>query len=64
MKQKGLANMDRHEEDKKFLNSLYDAYEKMTTESIFCDWTVIDGEKPIKEISKELVEIINKKFGI
>jgi len=64
MKQKGLANMDRHEEDKKFLNSLYDAYGKMTTESAFCDWTVIDGEKPVEEVSKDIIEVLNNKFGI
>jgi len=64
LKQKGIENMDRHEADKKFLNSLYETYEKMSSENAFCEWTVINGEKPIEEISKEIAEIINKKFGI
>lgn len=63
-KQKGIENMDRHEENKEFLKSLYSAYEKMSQENIFCDWTVIDGEKPIEEVSKDILEVINKKFGI
>jgi dTMP kinase len=64
LKQKGIENMDRHEEDKKFLKSLYETYEKMSRENIFCDWTVIDGEKPIEEVSKDILEVINKKLGI
>jgi dTMP kinase len=62
--QKGIENMDRHEENKEFLKSLYDAYEKMSRENVFCDWTIIDGEKPIEEVSKDILEVINKKLGI
>jgi dTMP kinase len=64
MKQKGIENMDRHEENKKFLSSLYETYEKMSSENVFCEWTVIDGEKSIEEVSKNILEVINKKFGI
>lgn len=64
MKQKGIENMDRHEEDKKFLNSLYETYEKMSTDNAFCEWTTIDGERPIEEVFEEIKEILSKKFGI
>ena len=64
LKQKGIENMDRHEADKNFLNSLYETYNKMSNENAFCEWTVIDGERPIEEISNEIAEIVNKKFGI
>jgi dTMP kinase len=64
MEQKGIENMDRHEENKKFLNSLYETYNKMSSENAFCEWTVIDGEKAIEEVSKDILGVINKKFGI
>ncbi len=64
MKQKGIENMDRHEADKKFLNSLYETYEKMSHENVFCEWTVIDGEKAPEEVFKDILEVINKKLGI
>ncbi len=63
MEQKGAA-MDRHEENKKFLNSLYETYNKMADESIFCDWTVIDGEKSIEEVHQDIIRAINNKLGI
>jgi dTMP kinase len=62
--QKGIENMDRHEADKEFLNKLYETYEKMAQENVFCEWTVIDGEKPATEVSKDILEVINKKLGI
>jgi len=64
VKQKGLVDMDRHETDKIFLNNLYDGYEKMSKENVFCDWTIIDGEKPAEEVFKDILEVLNKKFGI
>jgi dTMP kinase len=64
MEQKGIVNMDRHEADKIFLNLLYENYEKMAKENIFSEWTIVDGEKSIEEVSKSVLEILNKKFGI
>lgn len=63
-KQKGYDDLDRHEDDKAFLSRLYEGYEEMSKGNIFCDWTVIDGERPIEEVSKEILEVINKKLGI
>jgi dTMP kinase len=64
MEQKGTADLDRLEGDKKFLNSLYENYEKMAKENVFCEWTAIDGEKSVEEIFEEIKGILNKKFGI
>jgi dTMP kinase len=64
LKQKGMKEMDRHEEDKEFLNSLYKMYEKMSSENIFSEWTVVDGEKPAAEVFKDILEVLNKKLGI
>jgi dTMP kinase len=63
MQEKG-GNLDRHEEDKKFLKTVAEEYEKIAKDNIFCDWTIIDGEKSIEEVSKEILEVINKKLGI
>jgi dTMP kinase len=60
----GDFNLDRHEENKKFLKIVAEGYEKIAQDNIFCDWAVIDGEKPIEEVSKEILEVINKKLGI
>lgn len=64
MAQKGIINMDRHEADKKFLNLLYENYEKMSKENIFSEWVTIDGEKPIEDVSNQILEVLNKRFGI
>jgi len=60
MKQKGIEDMDRHEKDKTFLNSLYENYEKMSKENIFCNWVTIDGERSIQEVSNDLIKIVNQ----
>ncbi|MFZ2390609.1 MAG: dTMP kinase [Minisyncoccales bacterium] len=64
IKQKGIENLDRHEADKKFLNSLYETYEKISRDNVFCEWTTIDGEKTPEEVFKNILEVINKKLGI
>lgn len=62
-KEKG-GNLDRHEEDKKFLKTVAEGYEKAAENNVFCDWVIIDGEKSIEDVSKDILEILNKKFGI
>ena len=63
MKEKG-GNLDRHEDNKKFLSAVADGYEKEAADNTFCDWIIIDGEKSIEDVSNQIVEILNKKFGI
>jgi len=62
--QKGEANMDRHEEDKKFLQGIFEGYEKMAEGNIFCDWAIIDGEKSVEEVFEEIKKVLNEKLGI
>ncbi len=58
------GNLDRHEEDNKFLSDVASTYDKIAKDNIFCDWAVIDGEKSIEEVSKKILSVINKKLGI
>lgn len=53
-------NLDRHESDKKFLTQLAKFYEKLIKNQIFGRWLVIDAEKPIKEVFKEVKGIYEK----
>ncbi|MDD5098247.1 MAG: dTMP kinase [Candidatus Pacebacteria bacterium] len=64
VKQKGINDLDRHEKDKKFLDSLYQKYEEFSKNNVFCDWEVIDGEKPIEAVFNEMLKVINKRLGI
>lgn len=64
LEQKGMDNMDRHEESKKFLDSLYNAYENMSKENIFCKWETIDGEQSIEEVLNQIINLLNNKFQI
>lgn len=61
--QKGV-DMDRHEADKKFLNSLYETYEKVVQEKVFCDWETIDGEQSIENVHNQIIETINKNLNL
>jgi dTMP kinase len=49
--------LDRHEGDKKFLNVLFNNFEKTARE---CNWEVVDGERPIDKVTKDIINIINK----
>jgi dTMP kinase len=49
--------LDRHEGDKEFLNILFDNFEKTAKEY---NWEVVDGEKPIEEVTKDIINILNK----
>ncbi|MGI6335032.1 MAG: dTMP kinase [Minisyncoccales bacterium] len=49
--------LDRHEGDKKFLNVLFNNFEKTAKE---CNWEIVDGEQPISKVTKDIINIINK----
>ncbi|MDO8663619.1 MAG: hypothetical protein Q7K28_02140, partial [Candidatus Wildermuthbacteria bacterium] len=53
-KTKEKKNLDRNEKDKKFLQSLTNFYRKLIKGSIFGKWVVIDGEKTIKEVFRQV----------
>ncbi|MBZ9572204.1 dTMP kinase [Patescibacteria group bacterium] len=59
-KLKEKKNLDRHESDKKFLSKLTNFYDKLIKNQVFSEWVVIDGEKSIKEVSQQIVELLKK----
>lgn len=53
--------LDRYEENKIYLEKVRSGFLKLYKEQYFCrDWRLIDGEKSIEEIHKELLEILKK----
>ena len=54
-KYKEKRNLDRNEKDKKFLGQLAKFYkETLIKNSVFGKWVIIDGEKPIPTVFKEI----------
>ncbi len=53
-KEKG--HLDRHEGDKDFLTNLRDVYKKLVDNRVFTKWVIIDGEKSIEEVFKQVKE--------
>jgi dTMP kinase len=50
-------DLDRHEGDKKFLKILFDNFEETAKKY---NWEIVDGERPIEEITKDIINIVNK----
>ncbi len=50
-------DLDRHEGDKKFLKTLFDNFEESAKKY---NWEVVDGERPIEEVTKDVINIVNK----
>jgi len=59
-KLKEKRNLDRHEADKIFLKKLSNFYEKLVKNQIFSRWVIINGEKSIKEVFKDVKRIYEK----
>lgn len=59
-KQKGEDKMDRHEENKVFLQSLFKGYEDRVKENTFCKWEVVNGEQSIEKVRDDIINILNK----
>ncbi len=51
-KEKG--NLDRHEGDREFLVNLRDVFKKLAINQTFAKWAIIDGEKPVEEVFKQV----------
>lgn len=52
-------DLDRHESDKDFLRKVNESYRNLIENKIFAkEWVVIDGEKPIEEVAKEVQKIV------
>jgi len=59
-KYKEKKNLDRNEADKKFLQKVGDSYKKLIKGRIFSKWVVINGERPIPIVFKEIKKIYEK----
>lgn len=49
--------LDRHEENKKFLTELAECYKNLAQGQIFSRWVIVDGERPIDEVFRDLIRI-------
>jgi len=52
-------DLDRHESDKEFLKTLFYNFEETANKY---NWEVVDGERPIEEVTKDIINIVNKKI--
>jgi len=56
-------NLDRHEEDKKLLEKVKESYHDLIKNKVFAkELVIIDGEKSIEEVAKEVQEIVISKL--
>ncbi len=60
--QKGVQDLDRHEENLQFQKLLAETFDKMASEKIFCDWEIIDGEQSAENVHNQIIGILNKKY--
>ncbi len=52
--------LDRFEKNPEFLDKVEKLYEKFAKENIFCHWKIVNGEKSIEDVAKEIWKIIRK----
>jgi len=61
MEEKG--NLDIHEQDADYLRKVRESYRKEIDKNIMGKWIVVDGEKNIPTVNKEILKIIKKRFN-
>jgi len=58
-KSKEKVNLDRHEEDKEFLEKVRQSYHGLINKKVFAkEWVMIDGEKNIEEVAEKIQRIV------
>ncbi|HDJ96572.1 MAG TPA: dTMP kinase [Candidatus Aenigmarchaeota archaeon] len=62
MKEKG--DLDRHEKDLKYLSKVREAYLKEASLNVLGKWFIVNGEKSIEEVHKEILKIVHQFFKI
>ena len=62
-KEEGKADLDRHERNLKLMQKTYSMYRKFIENHIFTNWVRIDGERPVWEVTEEIVRVIQKGGG-
>lgn len=64
-KMKENNKLDRHEEDLELLKKVREGYLKLARKNVFSkEWVVLNGEKEIEEVSKEIKKIVSKRLGV
>ena len=61
-KREEKGNLDLHEQDSEYLRKVRKSYEKEIAKNIMGKWVVIDGEKSIHNVNKEILKLIKKHF--
>ena len=56
------GSLDLHEQDVEYLRKVRKSYEKEIAKNIMGKWVVIDGEKSIENVNKEILKLIKKHF--
>jgi len=54
--------LDRNESNKEFLTRLSKFYEILTEKQLFGTWRIVDGEKSIGEVHKEIINLVTEFF--
>jgi dTMP kinase len=61
-KREEKGNLDIHEQDAEYLRKVRESYHKEIDKNIMGKWVVIDGEKSIKDVNREILKLIKKHF--
>jgi dTMP kinase len=56
-------SLDRHERDGEFLGKVRESYMNLIKKKILGEWVIIDGEKSIEEVAKEIQKIVLSKLS-
>jgi dTMP kinase len=61
---KEKRNLDMNEENLQFQKKVQEVYEKLMTEKIFAkEWVVVDSEKSIDEVARDVEKIVTEKLN-
>ena len=52
------GSLDRHEEDRLFLERVNNSYREMAMDNVFGQWFIVDGEKPKAEVFREVLSVL------
>lgn len=57
------GNLDRFEKDKKLLEGVSKLYKELIEKNVFAkEWIVVDGEKSIEEVAREIQKIVDSRL--
>lgn len=59
-----IKKLDRHESDKKFLEKVKYFYEKEIKNNIMGKWFIVDGNKSIEEVHRQIINVLKTNFNL